>query len=158
MSHVKRQTFLIYLGTDHGGYELKEQIKRKLQTAKLPFKDLGAHQHDPTDDYPLIAAQVARAVSRSSQHRGVLLCRSGVGVNIVANKTKNIRAVQAADVWTAERARRDEDANILSLPADRLSTKDAWKIIRVWLSAPFRNSARDRRRLRQIQSIERAKA
>lgn len=149
---------MLFLGTDHGGFRLKEQLKRALQSHGLRFVDLGAHQLDSRDDYPLIAERVTRAVAKHKANRGILLCRSGVGVNIVANKKRNIRAVQAADVWTAKRARRDEDANILSLSADKLSTKDAWKIIRAWLSAPFRNSVRDRRRLRQIQSIERGKA
>lgn len=148
---------MIYLGSDHGGYKLKEQLKRKLGTAKLPFKDLGAHRLDPTDDYPLFAARVARAVSRNDKHRGILLCRSGVGVAVSANKIRGIRSTVASDGWFAARARRDDNVNVLALPADRLDLATAWKIARAFLNTKFRNAARDRRRLRQIQSIERGK-
>ncbi len=148
---------MIYIGADHGGFKLKEQLKRRLRTAKLPFKDLGAHRLDATDDYPLFAARVARAVSRSDKHRGILLCRSGVGVSVAANKIRGVRATVASDSWMAARARRDDNINVLALPADRLTIGAAWKIVRAFLTTKFRNAARDRRRIRQIKALEHAK-
>jgi RpiB/LacA/LacB family sugar-phosphate isomerase len=110
-----------------------------------------------TDDYPLFAARVAQAVSRNNKHQGILLCRSGVGVAVVANKIPSIRASVASDTWLAARARRDDNINVLTLPADRLAITAVWKIVRAFLDTGFRNAARDRRRLRQIKAIEHAK-
>lgn len=145
---------MIFLGSDHGGIKLKEQLKHKLQAAKLPFKDMGAYRLNSSDDYPLIAARVAQAVSRDSAHRGILLCRSGVGMSVAANKIHGIRATVATDAWLAGRARRDDDVNILTLPADRLSIAAAWKIVQTFRRTKFRRSSRDRRRRRQIRQLE----
>lgn len=145
---------MLYIGADHGGYKLKELLKHHLEKSRIPFRDLGARSLNPQDDYPPIAQKVARAVARGRRAGGVLLCRSGVGVAIVANKVKGVRAVLAPDAWLATRAKRDEDANVLCLPAERLTAAQAWQIVRAWRAAPFRGAARDRRRLRQIQRIE----
>lgn len=147
---------MIFLGSDHGGFKLKEQLARRLQAAKRPFKDMGAHRLDSSDDYPLIAARVARAVSRGSAHRGILFCRSGVGMSVAANKIRGIRATVATDTWLAGRARRDDDVNVLALPADKLSIAAAWPIVRAFLRTPFRGASRNRRRLRQIKQLEHA--
>ncbi len=148
---------MLFLGSDHGGFKLKQQLKRKLMQARYDVSDLGAHQLDPDDDYPLIAFRVARAVIRHSSHRGILLCRSGVGAAVAANKINGIRATVATDAWLAGRARRDDDINVLTLPADRLNTAAAWKIVQAFLRTKFRRSPRDRRRLQQIKAIEHAK-
>ncbi|MBI4093052.1 MAG: RpiB/LacA/LacB family sugar-phosphate isomerase [Candidatus Kerfeldbacteria bacterium] len=147
---------MLYLGTDHGGYKLKEQLKHMLAKAKIPFIDIGARRLDPSDDYPPIAARVARAVTRDQGNRGILLCRSGVGVAVVANKVMGVRATVAPDPWLARRARRDDNINVLALPADRLTAAASWKIIRTFLATRFRNTTRDRRRIRQIKAIEHA--
>lgn len=145
---------MIFLGSDHGGFKLKEQLKRELKTAKLPFKDMGAHRLDSSDDYPLIAARVAQAVSRGLAHCGILLCRSGVGMSVAANKIRGIRATVTTDTWLIGRGRRDDNVNVLALPADRLSITAAWPIVRAFLRTPFRGAIRDRRRQRQIRQLE----
>lgn len=147
---------MIYLGADHGGFTMKETIKRKLARARIPFIDCGAQSYDRFDDYPLIARTVARAVAGHPRHRGILFCRSGVGVTVVANKVRGIRSVLAEDAWIARRARRDENANILALPAEHLTPAQLWTIITAWRTTRYRGAPRDRRRLRQIRTIERA--
>lgn len=146
---------MIYLGSDHGGYKLKETLKRILRKSRIPFRDVGPRRFNSRDDYPPIAARVARAVARDPKHRGILLCRSGVGVCIAANKVKGVRAVLAGDTWIAKRARRDDDANVICLPSERLKPAAAWAVVRAFLRQPFRNAARDRRRLQQIKRLER---
>lgn len=146
---------MIYLGADHGGYERKEQLKRYLKRQRVRFMDLGPDRLNTDDDYPLIALRVARAVRTNKRHRGILLCRSGVGVSIVANKVPGIRSVLANTPWTARMARRDEDANILSLSAEQLTAAQARRIVRTWLTARFAGFPRYRRRLKQIGEVER---
>lgn len=146
---------MLYIGADHGGFKLKQALVSRLQQAGLPVKDVGANRLNPADDYPLMAASLAALVARRPIHQGILLCRSGVGVNIVANKIRGIRAVLANDTWTAKRARRDENANILCLAAERLQPATAMRIIRAWMKQSPRGTVRDRRRLAQLSAIER---
>jgi len=146
---------MLYLGADHGGFQLKERLKRRLVRRRLPFIDVGANRYDRDDDYPDIARSVAALVARNPRHRGLLLCRSGVGVCIVANKQPGIRAVSSEGTWTAARSRRDDDTNILCLGADHLTEARALAILSTWLRGKFRNSPRDRRRLKKIAGFER---
>lgn len=148
---------MIYIGADHGGYALKESLKRRFRRSRIAFTDVGAFENDPDDDYPLVATKVTSAVKKRSGNRGIIICRSGVGASIAANKVRGIDAVLANDAWTASRGRRDEDTNVLALGAERISEQQAWKIVSAWLSTRFRNAVRDRRRLRQITRIERAR-
>lgn len=148
---------MLYLGTDHGGFKLKERLKVRLNKSKIAFHDIGAHRFNPRDDYPDFATRVSRLVANSPANRGLLLCRNGVGVCIVANKTPRIRAVIVSESWTAKHSRRDDDANVLCLGADRLSEAEAWRILKVWLETPFRNTARDRRRIQKIHRLEYAR-
>jgi len=147
---------MLYLGSDHGGFHMKERLKKTLAQHGLAFTDLGAYTLQPDDDYPLIAARVGRAVIKHRAHRGILLCRSGVGANIVANKIPGVRAVHATEVWVAVRSRRDENTNILALPAEHLPLAKAWKIIHHWQKMKYRPLPRYQRRLNQIKKIERA--
>lgn len=145
---------MIYLGSDHGGFKLKEALKQSLTRARIRFVDCGATSLDPHDDYPYYARAVARAVANGRSHRGIVLCRSGVGVEIVANKIRGIRATVAEDVWIATRARRDDNANVLALPADRLTRARAWSIVKAWLATDYRAAKRDVRRLKQLSRID----
>lgn len=146
---------MLYLGADHGGFRLKERLKRQLARRRIPFSDVGALRYELNDDYPDIARSVAALVARHPRHRGLLVCRSGVGVCIVANKQSGIRAVASESTWNAIRSRRDDDANILCLGADRLTDAQAMAILTAWLRTAFRNAARDRRRLKKISNFER---
>jgi len=146
---------MITIGADHGGYRLKESLKVRLRKAGYRVHDVGAQAHDPKDDYPVFAERLGRIVAKKRTARGILICRNGVGVCIAANKVRGVRAVTAADRWTASRSRTDDDTNVLCLGADRLTGTQAWAIVQKWLSGKFRNADRDRRRLRQIWTIER---
>jgi ribose 5-phosphate isomerase B len=152
----EKQSIVIYLVADHGGFRAKERLKRALGRQRRRVEDLGPARLDPSDDYPPAAARLALAVHRSAQHRGIALCRSGVGMAVVANKFPGIRAVTAVDPWSARRARQDEDANVLALAADRLTDDAILRISQAFLTTRFAAIPRYRRRLRQIRKIERA--
>lgn len=145
---------MLFLGADHGGFQMKEQLKRVLAAQGIPFRDLGAVRYVREDDFPFIAVRVARAVAKSPAHRGVLLCRSGVGMALAANKVRGIRAVQAGSVAIAVRSRREEDTNVLALASDFLSFVAARLILRRWLREPFRPLERYQRRLQQLQRLD----
>jgi ribose 5-phosphate isomerase B len=148
---------MIYLGTDHRGFELKEKIKQWLEEWHQPFEDLGNTVYDQTDDYPDFAAQVARRVAESpEENRGILLCGSAVGVDIVANK---FRGVRSALVWSDDEAlvkqsRQHDGANVLALPADHLTEEQAQSIVRLWLETPSPSEERHLRRLQKISDLE----
>lgn len=146
---------VIYFGADHRGFKLKEYLKDFLRTKGYEVVDAGNEIYDEADDYPDFAATVARRVSLDYENsRGVLLCGSGAGVNIVANKFRRVRAVLAASPDQAYDSRNDDDSNILSLAADYLEPEEASKILSVWLTTPFSNEKRFRDRLQKISQIE----
>lgn len=148
---------MLYLGADHGGFSMKRALARRLTRARIPFRDLGAVRLDPNDDYPVYARKVALAVRRKKGNQGIVMCRSGAGASIAANKVRGIRCVLAESVWTVKRARRDDNVNMLALGADRLTSGAAWKIVQAWRGTAFRHATRDIRRLSEIKAIERAK-
>lgn len=143
----------VALGTDHGGFSFKAALIRRLRRAGHRVQDMGAFSPDPCD-YPVIGAKVAKAVSRGAARRGVLLCKSGGGMAIVANKFPKVRAVVAQTPAQARHAREHNDANILVLGAEGISQRKALEILSAWLKAPFAGG-RHARRLRQILKIER---
>lgn len=147
---------MLVLGADHGGYALKEYLKRVLLKSGHVVDDVGSAKFQPTDDYPLLASEVAKRVRRTTGGRGILLCGSGVGMSVVANKFAGIRAVNAWHEKVAIRSRKEEDANILVLPAHFVSRATAEKIVRAWLKTPFQRIPRYRRRLGEIARIENA--
>lgn len=148
---------MIYLGTDHRGFELKEKIKTWLTDWKLPFEDLGNTVYDQTDDYPDFAAQVARRVAENpAENRGILLCGSAVGVDMVANK---FRGVRSAVIWSddgalVKQSRQHDGSNVLSLPADHLTEEQVQKIVKIWLETPPPTEERHFRRLQKIADLE----
>lgn len=146
---------MIYLGADHRGYNLKEGIKKFLNQEKIKFKDLGNLEYDENDDYPDFAAKVAEKVfSNPKKDKGVLICGTGIGASIVANKFKAIRAGLCLSSYMAKRAVEEDDINILCLAADITDLITAEKIIKVWLKAKFKNEERYKRRIIKIQEIE----
>ena len=146
---------MIYLGADHRGYNLKEALKIYLQELNYVWEDLGAKELSPDDDYPDYAIEVAKKVSEDPENnRGILICGSGVGVDIVANKTKNIRSALCFDVKQAQMSRNDDNANILSLPADYISEDLAKEIVKIWLETPFSGLEHHARRIEKIKKIE----
>ena len=145
----------IALGADHGGFELKAKLLTMLQSKGLEVADLGTHSSKPCD-YPQIGYKVARAVAERRFDRGILLCKSGVGIAIAANKVPGIRAAVCGDLFDAERSRSHNDANVLVLGAEKLRDAQARRIVDIWLSTPFEAGGRHERRVRQIAKIERA--
>lgn len=142
----------IAIGADHGGVELKAVLVKKLKSLKHTVSDKGAFSMDSCD-YPVIGAAVARALSSGKVSRGVLLCRSGAGMAIVANKFPKVRAVVCQSVEMAKKCRQHNDANLLVLGADDTSASTAAAILKAWIETPF-EGGRHARRVRQIRDIE----
>lgn len=146
---------MIYLGADHGGYQLKEQLKQWLDTWSMPYQDVGATRFDPEDDYPDYALAVAQQVAQAPQHnRGILACRSAAGMVIAANKVTGIRAVAPLTAAAAQHAREHNDANVLGLSGDWLDPATTQTLVQRWLTTPFSQAARHQRRLDKITQYE----
>lgn len=144
---------MIYIGTDHRGFKIKEELRKYLEGRGYQVTDLGAFSVASTD-YPLVAEQVAKQVAEDPNNRGILLCATGAGVCVVANKIKGIRA---AVVWrkdVARSIRSDDSVNILCLPADYLSPEEAQEITQIFLDTSPLGEERYKRRLKQIEEIE----
>lgn len=142
------------IGADHGGYELKVKLIPFIQQLGCSVADLGTHSAEPCD-YPVIGYKVASSVASGRFDRGVLLCKSGIGIAIVANKVKGVRAAVCGDRFDAERSRGHNDANVLVLGAEKLSWPAAKNIVQTWLRTEFEAGGRHERRVKQIQAFER---
>ena len=143
---------MIYLGADHRGFKLKEEIKKFLAEKNYQFEDMGNFKYDPNDDYTDFAKLVAQKVSeKPEEHKGILICGSGVGVDITANKFHGVRSALADDIATAKQSRQHDDTNVLSLPADEMGIGLAKKIVNVWLSTPFSNGEKYKRRIDKME-------
>ncbi len=146
---------MIYIGSDHRGYNLKEYLKDYLSKARIPFKDVGNHKFDPEDDYPDFAFEVAKAVARDLKHHtGVMICGSGLGMVVAANKVKGVRAGLATNEWLAKHGRENDDLNIVSLAADLTDFSMAEKILKAWLNSKFINEPKYQRRVKNIEEYE----
>jgi len=142
---------MIYLGADHRGFALKEKIKGWFSEQKIEFEDLGASSLDPQDDYPDFAKRVAEKVSQSPDAFGILICGTGAGVDIVANRKRGIRSVLGYDPYQVKMARANDDVNVLSLAADFISEEAAKKLIFTFLKTPFSGGQRHQRRIEKIE-------
>lgn len=146
---------LVYIGADHRGYALKESLKKFLLGAGQDVRDLGNERYDENDDYPDFAGKVAEQVSKNpSGSRGIVICGSGVGADVVANKFKGIRSALAFLPEQASASKKDDDTNVLALAADFTDEKTAEKIVAAWLSAQFLGGERHTRRIRKIEEYE----
>lgn len=146
---------VIYFGADHRGFKLKETLKDFLKNRGYEVVDAGNDSYDENDDYPDFVGRVAEKVSLDYENsRGVLICGSGVGVDIAANKFIKVRSALAMTPDQAYDSRNDADTNILCLAADYLEKETAEKILEVWLTTPFSREERHRRRLQKISEIE----
>src|SRR5450756_642625 len=153
------EKLVYYLGADHGGYELKEQIKGWLREAGIPFQDEGNDRLEPEDDYPFYALAVAKALAiarkRGETAFGILVCRSAAGMVIVANKIAGIRAVATVDVETAHLARAKNEANLMVLASDFVSDESNRRILDAWLHTEFCGEERHQRRVEEIERLDR---
>jgi ribose 5-phosphate isomerase B len=133
----------IYIGTDHAGFELKEELKKFLKDLGCEVEDKGAYEFNREDDYPDFILPVVKAVAediaRDLDSRGIVIGGSGQGEAIVANKVKNIRAAVVYDEYSARMSREHNDANIVSLGTRTLSADKAKKLVKLWLETPFSN-------------------
>ena len=145
----------IFLGSDHAGFALKEQIKNDLVESGHDVQDLGATTLDPDDDYPTFARHVAEAVAAQPDSFGILSCGNAVGVCVVANKTKGVRAGVGFSIEAAHTMRNDDDANVLCIPGRIPIMDDASEILKTFLETPFSNEERHVRRIKVIESLSR---
>lgn len=143
---------MIAIGSDHGGYKLKEEIKRYLDENDIKYIDFGTDSEERTD-YPIYAKKVALAVQSNECDRGILLCRSGHGMAVVANKFKGIRAAEIHSEEAAKFAKADDNINIITLSGDNLTINEAICIIRTWIATEFKQG-RYQERIQMIEEIE----
>jgi ribose 5-phosphate isomerase B len=142
-------TMKIALGADHGGFELKKELVEGLRDLKYVVDDLGAFSSDPSD-YPDVAHAAARGITQGTCERAILVCGTGVGMAIVANRYPGVRAANCGDVFSARYSRTHNDANILTLGGRVLGVGLAWEIVNVWLATPFGGGDRHVRRIAKI--------
>jgi ribose 5-phosphate isomerase B len=146
---------MLYIGADHRGFKLKESLKEFLARKRLRFLDLGNTHYHKTDDYTDIGYIVAKKVGeKPNTNQGILICGSGIGICIVANKVKGVRAGLAVLPKLAKKGKEDDDMNVLCLASDLHNLAEAKKIISVWLKAKFKKEKRYVRRVKEIEKIE----
>jgi RpiB/LacA/LacB family sugar-phosphate isomerase len=145
----------IAVGADHAGYPLKVEVVRFLEEEGHEVTDLGTHSTDPVD-FPVYARQVGQAVQLGKADRGVLVCGSGVGACVAANKLRGIRAALCHDTYTAHQGVEHDDVNVLCLGGRVVGSALAYDILRSWLTARYIGTGRHKRRVDQILEIERS--
>jgi ribose 5-phosphate isomerase B len=144
---------IVALGADHGGFPLKSDIADLLKALGHAVLDVGAYSAEPSD-YPDFAKAVAELVLRKKAERGILICGSGVGACIAANKFPGVRASVCHDTFSARQGVEDDNMNVLCLGARVIGPKLADEVVRTFLSAQFSNAVRHRRRLKKVRAIE----
>ena len=142
---------LIALASDHAGFEYKVKVKKILDQLHLEYKDYGSYSDEPVD-YPDFAYAAAKSVGSGESEKGILICGSGIGVDIVANKVENVRSALCANIEMAELSRRHNNANVLSIGERLTDWETTEKIIRVWLASPF-DGGRHERRVGKIHAL-----
>ncbi len=145
---------MVVLAADHRGFKLKETLKGFLAQEGYEVVDVGAHEKIATDDYPDFASAGTLKVLENPGSRGIFLCGSGMGMDVVANKFRGIRATVAYSRDSAEHARTHDDVNVITLAADAISQAEAWEIAGTFLSTEFDGAERNVRRLEKVKAIE----
>ena len=143
---------MIAIGSDHGGYKLKEEIKKYLEEKELEYTDCGTFDEERAE-YPEIAQALATEVQSGQAEKGIIICRSGIGMSIVANKFKGIRCAKCNDEQEAKFSRMHNDSNILALGADYMDVNKAIRIVRTWIATEF-EGGRHQTRLDILNKIE----
>jgi ribose 5-phosphate isomerase B len=142
----------VAFGSDHAGFELKEELKAFLSRSKIDYKDFGSYNHESCD-YPDYAEKVCEAVLSKEFDRGVLICGTGIGMSIAANKIKGIYAALCDNTYSAEMARKHNNSNVLVLPGRLIGKTLATEILKIWLSTEYEDG-RHEKRLEKIRKIE----
>lgn len=146
---------MLYLGADHAGYNLKEDIKKWLAANDFQFEDLGAKELNPTDDYPDFAKKVSEKISQDSESKGILACATGEGMCIAANKEKGARAIVGYDEFATRTSREHNDANIICFGGRSQNPEDVKRLLKIWLDTEYSGEERHIRRLDKISRMER---
>lgn len=141
---------MIAIGSDHGGYDLKQEVISYLEENRIEYKDFGT-KDTSSCDYPVYAKEVAHAVANKECEKGILICGTGIGISIAANKVKGVRAALCHDCFSAEATRQHNDANILAMGARVIGPGLALKVVDIFLNTEFSN---DERHIRRIEMIE----
>jgi ribose 5-phosphate isomerase B len=144
---------MIVLANDHGGLILKEPIIELLNEMKLPYKDIGTNSAESTD-YPLWGYRAARLVASGECERGIIICGTGVGISLAANKVHGIRCVVCTDAYTAKLSRAHNNTNMLALGGRVVGPDLAKMLVRIWLETPFDGGERHSRRVQMIMDVE----
>ncbi|MBR3751045.1 MAG: ribose 5-phosphate isomerase B [Clostridia bacterium] len=144
---------MIAIGCDHGGYALKVHVLKYLQEKGIEYKDYGCYDASSVD-YPDFALPVAEAVSTGEAEKGILICGTGIGISIAANKVKGVRAALCSDCFSAQATREHNDSNILAFGERVVGPGLAVKIVDTWLNTPFSGDPRHQRRIDKISAIE----
>ena len=144
----------ISVAADHNGYELKSEVSLLLQNLGHEVIDVGPYSHDPLDDYPDYAKLLAESVSTGTSKRGIMICGSGVGASVAANKVKGIRAAVCHDIYSAHQGVEHDDMNVLCLGSKIIDLNQAIPLVEKFISAEFLNEERFHRRLRKVIKIE----
>jgi ribose 5-phosphate isomerase B len=142
------------IATDHGGFDLKEELVAKLRAAGHEVVDFGAHDLVTTDDYPDFVIPLAEAVVQSKVERGVAICGSGVGASVCANKVPGVRAALIHDHFSALQGVEDDNMNIICMGGRTVGPAVAWDLVETFLAARFSGAERHRRRLEKVASLE----
>lgn len=145
----------IFLGADHNGFDMKEALLKALRRSGHDVADEGDTARDPADDFPQFAAHVVQAMRQTADQdaKGILICGSGQGMCMAANRFKGIRASLIWSVDEAHAARNDDDSNVLCLPARSIHTEEAIRIAEAWLATPFAGAARFKRRINELDNL-----
>ncbi len=141
---------MIALGCDHGGYGLMQEVKKHLEERGFEYKDYGCYSEESVD-YPIYGKKAAEAVASGECERGIIICGTGIGISITANKVKGIRAALCHDCFSAQATREHNDANMLAMGARVIGPGHALKVVDTFLDTPFSN---DERHVRRIEMIE----
>lgn len=142
------------IASDHGGYDLKEELAARLRTAGYEVVDFGAHQLTPEDDYPDFVIPLGQAVAAGKLERGVAVCGSGVGATVCANKIKGVRACLIEDHFSAKQGAEDDHLNLICLGGRTEGPELAWDLVQAFLTAKFSQAPRHLRRLHKITELE----
>jgi ribose 5-phosphate isomerase B len=144
----------IAIAADHAGFPLNERVIAELRTAGHEIIDFGTHDGSQADDYPDYARQVGQAIQQGAAEIGILICGSGVGAAVAANKLRGIRAALCCDTYSAHQSREHDDCNVLCLGARVVGEELALELVRTFVAARFSGEERHRRRLRKIAEME----
>lgn len=145
----------IAIGSDHGALALKEKVKEHLEKQGYEVEDFGTYD-EKSCDYPDFCAAAARAVAEGKCQKGIVLCTTGIGASIAANKVRGVRCALLTDTWTAKMTRLHNDTNVMALGAGVVGENLALEIVDTWLSTPFSGEARHQRRIDKVMALEEA--